>query len=235
MQGGHMEPTVITMDVEQERRGFMTRVYGWMSIGLALTAAVSWWVLGQPHLIKALVTNRVLFYGLLIGELLLVIGLSSWINRISVSTAIMSFLAYSAINGVTMSLIFLIYTAESIASTFFLTAGVFGAMSFYGAVTKRDLTTMGNFLLMALIGLVLASIVNLFMANSALYWIITYAGILIFVGLTAYDTQKLKALSSSGFENEETGSKAAIMGALTLYLDFINLFLMLLRVMGRRR
>jgi len=149
------------------------------------------------------------------------------------AAATLAFMIYAAFNGITLATIFLIYTSSSIASTFFITAGTFGVMSVYGAVTKRDLTSVGHFCFMALIGLILASVVNIFLQNSALVWITTYAGILIFVGLTAYDTQKIKAMS--GFGDSEEERKGAIMGALRLYLDFVNLFVMILRVSGRRR
>jgi FtsH-binding integral membrane protein len=147
----------------------------------------------------------------------------------------MVFVGYSALTGLTLSVIFLVYTAESLATTFFVTAGTFGLMSAYGYVTKRDLTGLGSFLMMGLIGMVLASVVNMFFNNSTVYWITTYIGILIFVGLTAYDTQKIKQMSALGLEGGEMEQKGAIMGALRLYLDFINLFLLLLRLMGNRK
>jgi FtsH-binding integral membrane protein len=153
----------------------------------------------------------------------------------SASTATMIFIAYSALNGLTLSLIFVIYTAESIASTFFITAGTFAVMSIYGYTTKADLSKWGNLLFMGLVGILIASVVNIFLQDEMLYWITTYAGVLIFVGLTAYDTQKIKATNIIGNEGTEDDSKEAIMGALTLYLDFINLFLYLLRIFGRKK
>jgi FtsH-binding integral membrane protein len=149
--------------------------------------------------------------------------------------AISVFLLYAILNGLTMSVIFLVYTSESIASTFYITAGTFAAMSLYGYYTKKDLTSIGNMAMMALIGIIIASIVNMFFHNEMMYWIITYLGLAIFVGLTAYDTQKLKQIGSNGFEYEESMEKIAILGALTLYLDFINLFLFLLRIFGGRK
>lgn len=219
---------------ETQARSFITKVYGWMSAGLAATGACALYMASDPRMIVNLVQNKLLFYGLIIGELVLVMWLSAAARRMEAATATFLFLFYSALNGITMSVIFLVYTSGSIASTFFLTAGLFGIMSLYGYTTKTDLTSAGNFLFMALIGLILASLVNWWLQSPALYWITTYAGILIFTGLTAYDTQKIKALHAAG-ESDELATKAAILGALTLYLDFINLFLMLLRVMGRRR
>ncbi|MBI5300336.1 MAG: Bax inhibitor-1/YccA family protein [Deltaproteobacteria bacterium] len=217
------------------QRTFINKVYGWMAGALMITAIVALFTASTPVLISTILENRILFYALLIAELGLVFYLSAAINRMSVQTAITSFIGYSILNGLTLSVVFIAFTQESLASTFFVTAGTFGAMSIYGYVTKRDLTSIGNLCGMALIGLIIASLVNIFFQNSALYWITTYAGVLIFVGLTAYDTQKIKQLNSNIDANSESGEKAAIMGALALYLDFINLFLMLLRIFGRRR
>lgn len=221
--------------VQVEAKTFIHRVYAWMSAGLALTGVIAWVVANDPTLVRAIFGNPLLFWGLIIGELALVFILSAAVNRLSVGIATSMFLLYAALNGATLSIIFLAYTAESIATTFFVTGGTFAAMSLYGMVTKRDLTTMGNLLFMALIGLILASVVNMFWANSTLYWITTYAGILIFVGLTAYDTQKIKRMHAASVEGSDESKKGAILGALALYLDFINLFLLLLRVLGSRR
>lgn len=216
------------------RTGVLQRVYSWMTAGLLVTGAVAMFVAGNDALMGAIFGNSLVFFGLIIAELALVWILSANIGRLPVATATGMFLGYSALNGLTMAAIFWIYTSASIASTFFITAGTFGAMSAYGYVTKRDLSGMGNFLFMALLGLIIASVVNIFWANSTLYWIITYAGVLIFVALTAYDTQKIKRLAEQ--VSDETGAgRVAIMGALTLYLDFINLFLYLLRIIGVRR
>ncbi len=165
----------------------------------------------------------------------MVVYLSRAIHNLSQSMAISVFLLYAILNGLTMSVIFLVYTSESIASTFYITAGTFAAMSLYGYYTKKDLTSIGNMAMMALIGIIIASIVNMFFHNEMMYWIITYLGLAIFVGLTAYYTQKLKQIGSNGFEYEESMEKIAILGALTLYLDFINLFLFLLRIFGGRK
>lgn len=222
-------------DIAREQASFMTKVYGWMSLALFVTASVAMFVASTPSLVYALASNKILFYGLIIGELLLVGYLAIAVMRMTATMATAVFLGYAVLNGVTLSLIFLVYTAGSIASTFLVTAGTFAIMSAYGYYTKRDLTTLGNLLFMALIGLVLASVVNIFWQNSTLMWITTYAGVLIFVGLTAYDTQKIKEMNIIGNEGTDEDRKEAIRGALTLYLDFINLFLYLLRILGGRR
>lgn len=208
--------------------GVMRGVYGWMGVGLALTAFVSLLTVSTPWLLQTILSNRILFYILIFGELGLVIGISGAINRISASTAGLLFLAYAALNGLTMSTIFVAYTSSSVASTFVITAGMFGTMSLYGYLTKSDLTSWGSFLFMGLVGVVIASVVNIFLQSSMIYWVMSFCGILVFTGLTAYDTQKIK-------NQGNVGSKGAILGALTLYLDFINMFLMLLRVLGNRR
>lgn len=217
-----------------QQQTFITRVYGWMSIALMITGSVAYLTATTPTLTQLIFSNTLFFYGLLILEILLVIGLSGLINKINAITATILFVIYSIVNGLTLSVIFLVYTQGSIASTFFITAATFGIMSAYGYFTKKDLTSMGNIMMMALIGLIIASVVNIFMKSELLYWIITYAGILIFVGLTASDTQKIKNFNAAAQE-EEAVKKSAILGALTLYLDFINLFLMLLRLLGRRK
>jgi FtsH-binding integral membrane protein len=217
-----------------QQRTIISQVYAWMAAGLLVTGAVAAFTANTPALLALIFGSGIVFFGLLIAEVLLVIGLSALIGRISAGTATALFMLYAALNGLTMSAIFLAYTRGSIASTFFVTAGTFGAMSLYGYTTKRDLTTIGNLLVMGLIGFLLASIVNLFLRSAALYWITTYAGIAIFIGLTAWDTQKIKRLAASG-AGEEQAARIAIMGALMLYLDFINLFLLLLRLFGKRR
>ncbi len=221
--------------VAAEQRTFMTKVYGWMTAALMITGVVAMGVASSPALVKAIIGTPILFLGLILGELALVVVLSAAINKLSALAATAAFVFYSALNGATFSIIFLAYTLESIASTFFITAGTFGIMSAYGWLTRTDLSSLGNLLFMALIGLVIASLVNLFWHNTTLYWIVTYVGVLIFVGLVAYDTQKIKRMNIIGNEGTDEGRKEAIMGALALYLDFINLFLMLLRIFGRRR
>ena len=214
--------------------GFMTKVYGWMCFALFVTAITAWYVSGSERILNYIFGNTAVLWILLIAELGLVFVISGMINKISYQTSTLLFVIYSLLTGVTLSVIFLVYTSESIATTFGLTGLTFGAMSIYGFVTKKDLSSWGNILLMALLGLVLATVVNIFWANSMLYWITTYAGIIIFVGLTAYDTQKLKNMSLTVGEGESY-NKLAILGALTLYLDFINLFLYLLRLFGRKK
>ena len=213
---------------------FFNVVYAWMAAGLALTAVVAWWVSTRPDLMQQIFRGPVLI-GLIVVELALVFVISAAVNKLSATTATALFLLYSALNGLTLSAIFIIYTSASLASTFMVTAGTFGAMSVFGMVTKRDLTRMGSFLIMALFGFLIASIVNIFLRSPALYWIITYAGVLIFVGLTAYDTQRLKEVAYATAHDSRMAARYAVNGALTLYLDFINLFLMLLRVLGDRR
>jgi len=215
--------------------GFFAKVYQWMNVGLGVSALASLLTLYSPAMARLVFGNRMVFFGLLITELILVITLSRAIQRLSATAATGFFLLYSLLSGVTLAVIFVVYTQSSIASAFFVTAGTFAAMSVYGHVTQKDLTSWGSFLFMGLVGFLLASVVNLFLKSEMIYWVTTYCGILIFVGLTAYDTQKLKRLAQGGFADSETRHKAAILGALSLYLDFINLFLLLLRVLGRRR
>ncbi len=214
---------------------FIRRVFNWMGLGLAATALVALYTASNPQLLKMIFGNSLVFFGLIIGELILVFALSAGINRLSYSTATLMFFVYAALNGLTLSVIFIAYTQASIASTFFVTAGTFGAMSLYGYTTKKDLSSWGSFFFMGLIGIIIASVVNIFLRSPMVYWVVTYAGILVFVGLTAYDTNKLKAMAMAGFADEESEGKAAVLGALALYLDFINLFLMLLRILGSRR
>jgi FtsH-binding integral membrane protein len=214
---------------------FLIRVYNWMVLGLVITAIISLFVSSNQTLANAIYGNSAIFFGLIIIELVLVVAMSAAINRISASAATLLFFAYSALNGLTLSVIFLAYTQTSIASTFFITAASFGALSVYGYTTKSDLTSWGSFLFMGLIGVILASVANIFIHNQALYWIVTYGGIIVFVGLTAYDTQKLKQMALGDFGNEAMERKASVIGALRLYLDFINLFLFFLRLTGRRR
>ena len=214
---------------------FMSKVYTWMSGGLAITGLIAMWVASTPELISAIIGNRMLFFGLIIGEVFLVGYLIARVSKMSAQTAALIFTGYAALNGLTLSVVFLAYTQESIGSTFFVTAGTFGVMSAYGYYTKKDLTSWGNLLFMALIGFIIASVVNFFMQSEMMYWLITYAGVLIFVGLTAYDTQKIKRMSTANELGSEGETKTAIVGALMLYLDFINLFLLLLRVMGDRK
>jgi FtsH-binding integral membrane protein len=220
---------------EEVQRGFILRVYAWMVLGLVITAAASFFTLIIPGLIETIVTNPIIFFGLLISELILVVVLTAAVNRFSPAVASLIFAGYSVLNGVTLSLLMLLYTGTSVALTFGVTACTFGIMTLFGYTTHRDLTKLGSLLIMALLGLIVASFANLLFNSSALYWIITYVGILIFIGLIAYDTQKLKRMSLTLGSDGGAMQKASILGALQLYLDFINLFLLLLRLLGRRR
>ena len=213
----------------------MRNVYIWMTLALVVTAMAAYYVASNESLLYSIAGNPILFWGLMIGELLLVIILSARIHKMSFMTAAIMFVAYSLLNGVTMSFIFLAYTESSIVTTFLITAGTFGAMALVGSFIKKDLSAMGRILIMALIGLIIATIVNIFLASDGLSMIINYAGVLIFVGLTAYDAQKIKQMLQAygGAVNEGT-KKIALMGSLSLYLDFINLFLYLLRILGNR-
>lgn len=215
---------------------FIRSVYNWMAIGLGLTGMVAFYVAGNESLLKILFGNQLLFFGLIIGQLALVFTLSSRVHKMSAATATGLFMLYAALNGVVFSSIFMIYTRSSISSTFFVCAATFAVCSVYGMTTRRDLTSMGGFMTMGLIGIIIASLVNLFIRSSAMHMIISYIGVLVFVGLTAYDTQKLKNMALSQPEGLEAGviRKGAISGALSLYLDFINLFLMLLTILGNR-
>lgn len=214
---------------------FLSRVYGWMSLALAVTAAIAWAVTLSPQILALLIQNPALIFVCVILEIILVIYLSARITHLSTSGATSLFLAYSALNGLTFALIFLAYTPVSIFGTFLITAGMFGACALYGTVTKKDLSTLGAFLFMALFGLILATLVNIFIASSTLYYLTSYAGVIIFAGLTAWDVQNLKHLGTQIDTDSENTHKTAILGALKLYLDFINLFLFLLRLFGNRR
>jgi FtsH-binding integral membrane protein len=213
---------------------FFNAVYAWMAAGLALTALVAWAVADDPNL-RSMASNPALLLISFVVEIGLVMTIASAINRINAAVATSLFLLYSAVNGFVLSMLFIHYTKASLGATFIVTAGTFGAMSLYGYVTKRDLTRIGSLLFMALIGIILASLVNMFWHNSLLYWGITYLGVLVFVGLTAYDTQRLRVIASQTAKDPRLASRMAIVGSLMLYLDFINLFLMLLRLLGDRR
>lgn len=220
---------------QQALAGFLVKVYCWMAFALVVSGVCAWAVGTSEALAMMILGNKLVFWGLIIVEFLMVMGIAGLINRISAATATALFIAYAAVNGLTLSVIFLLYSPSSIAMTFGITAGTFGTMALIGTVTKRDLTSIGNICFMALIGLIIASLVNIFWANSMLYWIVTYAGVLIFVGLTAYDAQKVKAMYLDCDGSSEALQKVAVVGALALYLDFINLMLYLLRIFGGRR
>ena len=214
---------------------FMQKVYLWMTFALTLTGFVAYRTIQSEFLLELIFSSSFGFIGLILAELALVFWISSGIQRMSSNMAIGLFLLYSVLNGMTLSVLLIAYTGASVASTFFITAGMFGAMSVYGYTTKQDLSSWGNLLFMALIGLILASVVNIYLQSSGLYWLINYIGVLVFVGLTAYDTQKIKQIAAQVIVESEEGRKVAILGALTLYLDFINMFIFMLRILGNRR
>jgi hypothetical protein len=216
---------------------YVRSVYNWMAIGLAVTGFIAYYVSGSEYMLRLIFGNSFFLIMLILGELALVFTISGMISRISAGTATSLFLLYSALNGITLSFIFLAYTKSSIASTFFICAGTFVGCSIYGWTTKKDLTSFGGFFMMGLIGIIIASLVNMFVRSSAMAMIISYIGVFVFVGLTAYDTQKIKnmALSQPAGLEGSVIRKGAILGALSLYLDFINLFLMLLRIFGGSR
>lgn len=223
------------LDVSHSISVYLTKVYNWMAIALLFTGLTAYFTAGSEQLLQVIFGNKILFFGLIIAEIALVGYISARIQKLTTTNATLLFLLYSVLNGLTLSIIFIAYTSASISSTFLITAGTFGAMSLYGYFTKKDLTKIGNIAFMALIGIIIASVVNFFMQSSVMSLIVSYLGVLIFVALTAYDTQKLKRIAMNGFHNEESMEKSAILGALTLYLDFINLFLFLLRIFGDRK
>lgn len=229
--------TEITTRQEQQtlvRTNVLIRsVYMWMCTALLLTGATATLVAGSPQLIELFFSHSAMLWILLFAQLGLVWLISAKVMSFSLPTLSGLFMLYSVLTGITFSVYFMVFTAESIASTFFITAGTFAVMSVYGFVTKRDLTKIGNLALMALLGIIIASVVNIFLKSTALGWIVTYLGVIVFVGLVAYDTQKIKALAY--YDNNEFTQKLAISGALSLYLDFINLFIMLLRIFGQRK
>lgn len=231
-----MQTTMQQTRVQVQVNEFIRSVYNWMTIGLALTGFMAYFVSQSPTLLQLIFGNKLVFFGLIIGELGMVFYLSARIQKLSAAGATGLFTAYAALNGVTLSFIFIAFSGTSIASTFFICSAMFVACSIYGMVTKKDLTSFGGFLFMGLVGIIIASVINIFLNSSGLNMIISYIGVFVFVGLTAYDTQKLKTMAMSQPEgvDGEVVRKGAILGALSLYLDFINLFLMLLRILGNR-
>jgi FtsH-binding integral membrane protein len=212
---------------------FLRAVYGWMCIGLAITAVTAWLIAGSPAIVMAIAANRLLFFGLMAAQLGVVFYLSARVDKMPAATAGLLFVLYSALTGVTMAFVMLAYTGESVANTFLVTAGMFGSLAAYGTLTKRSLAGMGSFLFMGLIGVVLASIVGIFWQSDALQFVISFIGVIVFSGLAAYDAQRMREMALTT-PSGQTGSYA-IVGALALYLDFINLFLFLLRFTGNRR
>ncbi len=223
------QPVVV---VQSRIQSVMQQVYLWMTAGLLLTGAISS-MLASNEVLLGMVLNPIVFIGLFVVELGLVLAISAFINKMSPALATGLFILYAALNGITLTPIFITYTSASIATAFFTTAGMFAALTLYGSVTKRDLSGMGRFLLMALFGLCIATIVNIFLRNGIMDLVISIFGVLIFAGLTAYDTQRLNQIASQAMSEDDIG-RFSIMGALTLYLDFINLFLYLLRLFGKR-
>ncbi len=232
-----MDPRTLSRPQDQtSESNFISNVYRWMSIGLFVSMMGSLWLKSQPALQQLLFTPpQFYFFGLIIAELALVLWLSMAARSMSAGLATGLYLAYSFLNGITLFSILFYYTTTSVVSTFAITAGTFGFFSIYGATTHKDLTSVGALCGMGLLGVIIASVVNIFLKSSVMGWVLTFVGIAVFLGLIAYDTQKLKAIHAMGFESEESKKRVAILGALTLYLDFINLFLLLLRVFGRRR
>jgi hypothetical protein len=222
-----------TVQAADRVSAFLWKVYGWMAIGLGLTALVAFAVAGSPDLLRVLIGNRLVFFGLVIVELGLVFFLSARADRLAPGTAAGLFALYSALNGVTLSAILLVYTGESVTMTFVVTAGMFGALALFGSTTKRSLAGAGQFFMMGLVGLILASLIGMFWHNDALQFLISIVGVIVFTGLTAWDAQRLKQMALA-LPQGQVGAYA-VVGALSLYLDFINLFLMLLRFTGSRR
>jgi FtsH-binding integral membrane protein len=229
------QAAIAATSVEAAERvtSFLRKVYGWMCVGLAITATVALGVASSPALVKAIFGNKILFFGLFIAELGLVFYLSARISKMAASTAAGLFLLYSALNGATLAFIFLAYTGTSIATTFLVTAGMFGALALYGTATKRSLAGVGQFAFMGLIGIILASLVGMFWKSEGLQFVISVVGVIVFTGLTAWDAQKLKTMAVT--VPESSYGSYSVVGALALYLDFINLFLFMLRFMGGRR
>ena len=213
----------------------MRKVFVWMTLALAITGLTAYGVATSPTILSLIFSSKVTFFGLIITEFALVFAISGAINRLSLSTATLLFILYSVINGATLSSIFFAFSVATIGKVFFITAGTFGAMALVGYTTKTDLTSMGKLLFMALLGIIIASVVNMFVASSGLDLILSYVGVLVFVGLTAYDTQKIKQMCQTAPDAGESAQKLALIGALSLYLDFINLFLYLLRIFGNNR
>jgi len=224
--------TTPRIDAAERVSAFLWKVYAWMAIGLGITAVVAFAVAGSPDMLRVLVGNRLVFFGLMIAELGLVFYLSARVDRLAPNTAAGIFALYSGLNGVTLSVVLLAYTGESVTTTFVVTASMFGALALFGSTTKRSLAGVGQFLMMGLVGIILASIVGLFWRSDALQFLISVVGVIVFTGLTAWDAQRLKQMAVTLPAGQ--GGSYAIVGALSLYLDFVNLFLMLLRFTGRR-
>jgi uncharacterized protein len=226
-------PRVATVGTAEQVSAFLRVVYGWMCVGLGITASVAWVVAGSPGILLTIAQNRPIFWALIIAQLGIVFVMSARVDKLSPTTAAALFVAYSGLTGVTMAFVLLAYTGASVASTFVVTAGMFGSMALYGTLTTRSLAGWGQFLFMGLVGVVLASIVGIFWQSSALQFVISFCGVIVFTGLTAYDAQRMRNMAVS-LPDGRVGAYG-VVGALALYLDFVNLFLMLLRLFGGRR
>lgn len=226
---GFAQPVLATDQVQ----AFLRAVYGWMCAGLAITAATAWFVASSPAVVAAIATNRLLFWLLVGAQFGIVIALSARVATMAAATASLLFAVYSALTGVTLSFVLLAYTSESVATTFIVTAGMFGAMAVFGTMTRRNLDGLGQFLFMGLVGIVLASVIGIFWHSDGLQFVISFIGVLVFAGLAAYDSQRLKAMALASPQGP--AGSLAVVGALTMYLDFINLFLSLLRFFGKRQ
>lgn len=227
--------TYSEQQIIKETNKFFQKVYGWMFLGLFISGITAYYIASQPTLYTIIFSNNLIFYSLLIGEFVLIFSLIWLIKKISSTLAIFMFLFYCFMSGLTLSIIFLVFTIKSIGQIFFISAGMFGVMSIYGYFTKTDLTKIGQVLIMGLFGSIIAGFVNLFMQNDMLDYILSFIGVIIFTGLTAYDTQKIRKSNIIGNEGTQEDTKESIIGALTLYLDFINLFLNLLKIFGKKR
>ena len=212
----------------------MRKVYVWMTLALVITGMTAYGVASSPGILQMMFSNTAVFWVLVIAEIALVVGVSAAINRLSLATATLMFIIYSVINGALLSPIFLVYSASSISTVFFISVGTFASLAVVGYTTKTDLSSMGKYLLMALIGMIIATIVNVFIKSEGMTLILSYIGVLVFVGLTAYDSQKIKQMLLQAPDASEASQKLALLGALSLYLDFINLFIYLLRIFGKR-
>jgi len=231
-----MEPrTVARSETQVAESNFISSVFLWMSLGLLLSAFASFWLLSQPALLRTIYTNGLVLFGILAVQLIMVFWLTAAALRLPDSVVTSLFCGYSLLNGITLTSVVLVYTGISVLTTFAIAAGTFFFFSVFGLTTKRDLTSIGSLAFMGLIGVLIAGFVNIFLKSPAVKWLTTFIGIAVFMALIAYDTQKLKAIHAMGFENAEVKKKSAIVGALMLYLDFINLFLLLLNIFGKRR
>lgn len=234
----HVQFPVSDAQLDNALSDIMRRVYGLMTLGLMLTGIVAWYVAQSEQLMLAIFGNQIIFFGMIIGQLGLVMAISAGIRRFSPPVSLALFLLYSALNGVVFASILIVYTGASIGMVFMITAGMFAAMSVIGFTTNTDMSKYRGFLMMGLIGFIIASIANFFFANEAIYWILTYFGVGLFLALTIYDTQKIKRMTADALVSGNMASmqnRIALMGALTLYLDFVNLFILLLRIFGKRR